>query len=255
MILEHNYAPPIYINILPQNNFQISFEGARLDSACVKSRQVLTRELLSFSSHLSLVTFYLSLSKLSYNKVMSDNFWPSPVTKSSSKFFELMKWFILGIIILLIIHYFLITIFIVSGQSMEPNFHDKEVVLINRLNLYTNKFTRGEPMVLKFPGDPQHKKYIKRLLGMPGERVEVKDNGVFINGRRLVESYIPNSFTTNSYGQTLWQLGSDEYFLVGDNRENSSDSRIWGVAKRHDMVGPVKLILIPRFEFVAVPPY
>lgn len=186
---------------------------------------------------------------------MSNNFWPSSVSRTSSKTFELIKWFIVGIVVLLIVHYFLVTVFIVSGQSMEPNFHDKEIVLINRLNLFTGRFYRGEPMVLKFPGDPQHKKYIKRLVGMPGETVEVKDNGIFINGMRLAESYIPTDYLTESYGQTFWQLGKDEYFLVGDNRFNSSDSRIWGVAKKHDMVGPVKMIIIPRFEFVATPPY
>lgn len=183
-------------------------------------------------------------------------FRPSRFTRSTSTWFELGKWFLIVIIALFLIHYFVVTIFVVSGQSMEPNFHDKEVVLINRINLFTNRFARGEPMVIKFPGDPQHKKYIKRLIGLPGETVEIKNNGIYINGRKLIESYIPSNFITEPLtGQTVWHLGKGEYFLVGDNRQNSSDSRVWGVAERKNMTGPVKMILIPRFEFVPVPPY
>lgn len=183
-------------------------------------------------------------------------FRPSGLAKSSSTFFELSKWLIISVIVLFLIHYFAFTIFVVSGESMEPNFHNKEVVLINRFNLFTNRFSRGDPMVLKFPGDPEHKKYIKRLIGLPGETVEVKDNGIYINGQRLTESYIPNNVKTDpSTKQTIWHLGEGEYFLVGDNRPNSSDSRTWGVAQRKDMTGPVRMILLPRFEFIVTPPY
>ena len=183
-------------------------------------------------------------------------FRPAKLSRSASIFFELGKWFIIVVIILFLIHYFVVTIFVVSGESMEPNFHDKEVVLINRFNLFTDNFKRGDSMVLKFPGDPEHKKYIKRLVGLPGETVEIKNDGIYINGNRLTESYIPDNVTTQATSnKTKWTLGEDQYFLVGDNRENSSDSRSWGVAERKNLTGPVKLIIFPRFEFVATPPY
>ena len=172
--------------------------------------------------------------------------------------YELGRAFIIAVIILILIHYFAFTVFVVSGPSMEPNFHDKQVVLINRFNLFTNNFDRGEPMVLKFPGDPEHKKYIKRLIGLPGDTVELKNGHFYINGQRLYESYIADEiYTEPANSQTIWKLSDGEYFLSGDNRPNSSDSRHWGVAKRSDMIGPVKMILFPfsHFQFVSTPPY
>lgn len=173
--------------------------------------------------------------------------------------YELGRAFILLVVALLIVHYFLATIFVISGPSMESNFHDKETVLVSRINLFTNKFTRGEPIVLKFPGDPKHKKYIKRLIGMPGDKVEIRDSQIWINGRQLIESYLDKGMPTTpaQNNQTIWTLGKNQYFLVGDNRLNSADSRDWGIAERADMLGPVKMILFPpkRFQFVPVPPY
>ncbi|MBP6930179.1 signal peptidase I [Patescibacteria group bacterium] len=178
------------------------------------------------------------------------------VGRLASTAFELVKWLIVGGLALFLVHYFLFTVFIVSGESMEPNFHDREVVFINRFNLFTGNFERGDPMVLKFPGDPDKVKYIKRLIGLPGDYVEIKNNSIYINNKPLTESYIPSTFSTEAVtGVSAWQLREGEYFLVGDNRGNSSDSRTWGVARKSDMTGPVKLIVIPRFEFVATPPY
>ena len=173
--------------------------------------------------------------------------------------YELGRAFILIIVALLLAHYFIATIFVVSGESMEPNFQDKEIVLISRINLFTNKFVRGEPIVLKYPGDPEHRKYIKRLIGMPGDTVELRNNQVWVNGKRLTESYLPSGTPTlpAQNEQTSWKVGAGQYFLVGDNRLNSSDSRDWGIAERSDMLGPVKMILFPpaSFQFTTVPPY
>lgn len=170
--------------------------------------------------------------------------------------FDLGKYFIIIAVAILLFHYFLFTIFIVSGQSMEPNFYDKEVVFVSRINLFTNHFTRGAPMVLRFPGDPQHSKYIKRLIALPGDTIEIKDNAIYVNANKLPESYIPADFTTKTpTAQSKWVLDKDEYFLVGDNRMNSSDSRVWGVAQKNDMIGPVAMILFPRLEFTPAPEY
>ncbi|HLB32156.1 MAG TPA: signal peptidase I [Patescibacteria group bacterium] len=186
------------------------------------------------------------------------NFWQK-LYYGAGVAFELGRVFILLVVALLIVHYFLATIFIISGPSMESNFHDNEIVLVSRFNLFTNKFTRGEPMVLKFPGDPKHKKYIKRLIGLPGDTVEIRNSQFWINDKQLPESYLDRGMPTMpaQNEQTLWTLEKDQYFLVGDNRLNSADSRDWGTAERADMLGPVKMILFPpsRFQFIAVPPY
>jgi len=188
----------------------------------------------------------------------------------SNLVYELGKWAFLILIVGSLIHYFLFTIFVINGPSMEPNFHNNQVVLVSRIGLFTGKYHRGDPMVLKFPGDPEHKKYIKRLMGIPGDILEIKNNTVYINGKPLIEPYIkpvapeflPAYYESEAleeeanklHGEGKVQikpdvskikLGSNQYFLMGDNRENSNDSRKWYFASKYDLVGPVRFILLP----------
>jgi signal peptidase I len=181
--------------------------------------------------------------------------------------YELGKWALAIIILATACHYFLFTIFSISGPSMEPEFHDGQIVLVSRIGLFTGQYHRGDPMVLKFPGDPQHKKYIKRLVGLPGDTIQIADNRVYVDGKELVETYVrpvDAEFAPYYYDVESWQqeadalheqgrvlvkpdlvkkLGADEYFLMGDNRENSNDSRKWYAASRSDLIGPVRFIL------------
>jgi signal peptidase I len=83
--------------------------------------------------------------------------------------FELTKWIIVVIILLTLTHFFVATISIVDGISMEPNFHNGEYIIVNRYQYNFGTPERGDAVVLKFPGDPDHKKYIKRIIGLPGE--------------------------------------------------------------------------------------
>lgn len=186
--------------------------------------------------------------------------------------YELGKWAFAILIVGTILHYFVITLFIISGPSMETGFHDKQIVLVSRIGLFTGAYRRGDPMVLKFPGDPEHKKYIKRLIGMPGETLEIQDNKIYINGQLLPEPYIQyvgeavendwpvfynndqletEALLLHEQGKALTQpdmkvtLGKDEYFFMGDNRENSNDSRMWYPASKSDIVGPVRFIVFP----------
>lgn len=157
--------------------------------------------------------------------------------------------FVIGLLILgVLIHYFVLTFFMVSGQSMEPSFHDNEAVLASRVNLFTGKFKRGDAMILRFPGDPEHKKYIKRLIGVPGDTVAIGGGKVYVNGRRILEGYLRKGEITLPEIAPV-KLGLDDYFLIGDNRNNSFDSRHWGVAHKNDMIGPVVMALWPSKEF------
>ena len=161
------------------------------------------------------------------------------------------------LVIGLLIHHFAYTLFVVSGPSMEPNFHDGEILIASRLNLWTGKFNRGDPMILRFPGDPKHKKYIKRLIGMPGDEILIKNDYVYINGKRLYEGYLEEGTPTlpDNPAYTHLKLQEDEYYLLGDNRLNSSDSRTWGVANKEDLIGPVRWIIWPPQYFSAVAPF
>jgi len=183
--------------------------------------------------------------------------------------YELGKWAFVVIILGTLIHYFVATIFVISGPSMESEFHNGQFVLVSRIGLFSEKYKRGDPMVLRFPGDPENKKYIKRLIGLPGETIKIENNEVFINDKKLFETYVkvvdpeflPFYYETEALAkeaQRLHQQGramtkpdlevtipEQSYFLMGDNRENSNDSRVWYSAKKSDLIGPVRFIIWP----------
>jgi signal peptidase I len=104
---------------------------------------------------------------------------------------------------------------------------------------------------LRFPGDPDHARYIKRLVGLPGEKVTIKDDKIYVNDRLLDEAYIPLNLPTEPDLETTLKM--DQYFLVGDNRPVSSDSRIWGSASKEDFIGKAFFIIFPFSRFQAVP--
>lgn len=160
--------------------------------------------------------------------------------------FELTKWIVVSLVGLLLIHFFIATIFIVDGVSMEPNFKSGELVIANRWQYLFGTPTRGDAVILKFPGDPERKKYIKRIIGLPNERLEIQNNEILVNGQKLVEPYIPSYMFTEVKKPINVTLGSDEYFLMGDNRPNSNDSRIWGTAARRFLIGRAWFGLWPK---------
>ncbi len=164
--------------------------------------------------------------------------------------YELTKWIVVVVIILTLVHFFLATISIVDGISMEPNFSNGEYIIVDRWQYNFGTPERGDAVVLKFPGDPEHKKYIKRIIGLPGERVEVKDGQVFINGAKLNESYIPTNVQTLAELKINTTLPADEYFIMGDNRMNSNDSRVWGTAGRRFLIGKAWFEFWPKFKMI-----
>lgn len=167
---------------------------------------------------------------------------------STGCFYELTKWVITGLVVLSLINFFAATIFIVDGISMEPNFHNGEVLIANRWQYLFGQPQRGDTVILKFPGDPEHKKYIKRIVGLPKENIIIKNSQVFINGRLLAESYIPAAFATQpNVNRTLRE---DEYFLMGDNRPNSNDSRVWGVAAKRFLIGRAWIEIYPKIKVI-----
>lgn len=164
--------------------------------------------------------------------------------------FELTKWIIVIVFVVILIHFFVATIAVVDGASMEPNFYTGEYILVNRFQYIFEKPQRGDAVVLKFPGDPDHKKYIKRIIGMPGERIEVKNGAIYINRLKLSEPYIPAYVLTTADRPIDFVTKTDEYFLVGDNRVNSSDSRIWGTASRRFLIGKAWFEFWPKVKVI-----
>lgn len=157
--------------------------------------------------------------------------------------YELGKGIVILVIILILIQTFIGTIFVVRGGSMEPNFTSGEFIIADKIDYILNQPKRGDVVVIKFPGDPDRQKYIKRIIGLPGEKLEIVNGKTYINDRHLVESYLPIQVITGP--NKIISLGSDEYFLMGDNRINSSDSRYWGTVIKRDFIGKAVFRLTP----------
>lgn len=156
----------------------------------------------------------------------------------SEFFWEMVRVAIISLLIILPVRYFLIQPFYVKGASMEPNFFDHEYLVIDEISYRFNEPQRGDIVVFKYPKDPKQF-FIKRVIGLPGEKVKVADNGIYINGVKLDEQYLsPETETVlplRGYGDIT--LASDEFFLLGDNRTQSLDSRIFGPVKRDFIIG------------------
>lgn len=135
--------------------------------------------------------------------------------------------------------------FLVSGSSMEPTFMNGDYLLVDELTYHLRQPERGEVIVLKYPKDPSSY-FIKRIIGLPGETVIIKNGIVSIldNGKNLVlnEPYVDQKMATTNFEETL---GPNEYFVMGDNRNFSYDSRSWGPVPSNDVVGMVRLRLWP----------
>lgn len=142
----------------------------------------------------------------------------------------------------------------VEGSSMEPSLHDGEFVVINRLAYRWANPDRGEIIVFNFPLDPE-RRFIKRIIGLPGDTISVHQGTVFVNGIALDEPYI---YAAPQYDGE-WVVEEGHYFVLGDNRNNSSDSQNWGSLEAEDIIGKAVVIywpitdlgIIPHFDLVS----
>lgn len=153
------------------------------------------------------------------------------------------------IVVVVPIRLFIVSPFIVDGDSMHPTFENLDYLVIDEFLYYFQAPKRGEVVVFRYPGNPSVF-YIKRIIGLPGETVSINHGAVDITtaaGEKfaLEEPYIVNEDAT--YTKSI-SLNPDEYFVMGDNRPNSSDSRIWGPLPKRDIIGRVDLRLLPLKE-------
>lgn len=182
-----------------------------------------------------------------------------PVISSAKRFglllFETVKVVLISMAIILPIRYFLVQPFIVEGASMEPTFASNEYLIIDEISYRFNEPERGEVVVFRYHRDPRQF-FIKRIVGVPGDVLEVKDGTVLVNKENLVETYIDDANMYNSDVDSIL-LDDDEYFLLGDNRSNSLDSRVFGPVERKYIVGKVWFRTWPfdRFSFFTPPQY
>lgn len=128
--------------------------------------------------------------------------------------------------------------FYVDGRSMQPNFCSEQRVIVSRVHYMLGEPERGDIIVFQRPDRPSSAApLIKRLIGLPGETVEIKNTRVYIDGEALYEPYINEPCTGSRCRDDSWPLGPDEYFVMGDNRNNSTDSRVFDEIKRENIIG------------------
>lgn len=155
---------------------------------------------------------------------------------------EIAQVIVVSLVIVFLVRSYLIQPFLVKGDSMEPNFQDGNYLIIDEVTYQFRQPERGEIIVFKYPRDPKQY-FIKRVVGLPNERIEIKEQKVTIfnqknpEGLVLEENYIPEESDTK--GNETLQLGPNDYFVLGDNRVFSSDSRYWGPVSKDLIVGKV----------------
>ncbi len=156
--------------------------------------------------------------------------------------FKLVRDIFLIIIVFVLFGVFFVQPVVVEGTSMLPQLHDGERLLVNKLVYYRiqsvrwGHIERGDIVVFWFPNDPD-KSYVKRVIGLPGETVEIKSGRVYVDGKQLNEDYLDKEFTQTMPPPMQKKVDEHHYFVMGDNRDNSSDSRYWGLVPEKYIYG------------------
>jgi len=187
-----------------------------------------------------------------------ERMWPEWLKSSVGFFFETLKIIVISLVIILPIRFFLVQPFYVLGASMEPTFHDYQYLLIDEISYRLSEPQRGDIVVLHYPEDPRQF-FIKRVIGLPGETVSLENGNVIITPATpespivLHEAYLDFGVVTDclrQYSCTLpMTLGSDQYFVMGDNRSASFDSRYFGPLEKNGIVGKAWLRVWPFNTF------
>jgi signal peptidase I len=169
---------------------------------------------------------------------------PDPVSEqpTSLRHFlrDILETLVLSVVLFLVINGLSARIR-VESISMQPTLYEGNFVLVNRIAYRVGEPGRGDIIVFRYPPDPDREPYIKRLIGLPGDVVNVENGQVLVNGFPLSESYI---MADPNY-QGTWQVPEGKLFVLGDNRNNSSDSHSWGFVPLENVIGKAEVIYWP----------
>ena len=175
---------------------------------------------------------------------------PATATLPKSRSFvgAVLHWardLLLSVVIAIIVILFLYQPVKVEGTSMMPALTDQERIFINKFiyRFHFGDIERGDMVVFWYPGDPS-KSYIKRVIGLPGDRIEIDRGTVILNGKRLAENYVPPEYR-DRVSLEPETVPPDEYFVLGDHRSSSNDSRSWGYVPRRFIYGKAVFVYWP----------
>ena len=172
----------------------------------------------------------------------------------SQSFWELVRFGIIALVIVVPIRVLVAEPFIVSGSSMFPTFENGDYLIVDKLSYKLAEPKRDDVVVFKYPLDP-NKYFIKRIIGLPNETIDIEGSKITItnkeheNGFTLEQPFIKSAASNNLH----FELKDDEYFVMGDNRNASSDSRYWGPVKRELLSGRAFLRLLPLDKIELLP--
>jgi len=166
---------------------------------------------------------------------------PGP-QKKKFVFGEIIESVAIAVILAVIIRVFLFQPFYIPSGSMEPTLTKGDRIIVSKINYRLSSPQRGDVIVFKYPVNPD-KDFIKRVIGLPGETLEIRDNKLYINGEFVEQPFLPPYLTYGDFGPVTIPEG--RYFMMGDNRNNSEDSRFWGTLPSENIIGKTLLIYWP----------
>jgi signal peptidase I len=162
---------------------------------------------------------------------------------------EVVETVVFTLLIYLLVRTFLFENYRVVGQSMVPTLQNNQFLVVSKLDYRLHAPRRGDIIVFRDPFNPE-RKLIKRIIGLPGENLEVQDGQVFVDQGHLDEPYIAN---LGRYNQAPTPIPDGQYYVLGDNRNNSSDSHTWGLLARDKIVGKALLCYWPPEQWGLLP--
>ena len=162
----------------------------------------------------------------------------------SSSIIDVFEVMFIGVAVFAIVYLFVGQPLEITGSSMEPNLHNGEMIIAEKVSSKLSRFKRGDIVVFKQPENKQIF-VIKRIIGLPGESLTLKREGIYTEGNLIDESFLTTGTLPFSGDEEVIKIPNDSYYLMGDNRGNSTDSRKWGPIAREDIVGKAVLVFNP----------
>jgi len=166
----------------------------------------------------------------------------SSETRNRPFYREIMESVVIAVMLAVVIRLFILEPFYIPSGSMEPTLKEFDRIIVSKVNYRFQEPKRGDVVVFKYPLDPK-RNFVKRLIAVGGETVAIRNSRLYINGQLVPEDYLPQGLRFADFGPKEVPEGS--YFMLGDNRNNSDDSRVWGFLPKDLIVGKAILIYWP----------